>query len=61
MPIIINSVQLGYSKYLRKCNWEIFGFYQIKYLGILKNTFEYHTKSETMLDVTIYSASNDLS
>ena len=38
------KLQLGFSKYLPKCNWETFGFYQIGYLGILNNTFEYHTK-----------------
>ena len=35
-------VQLGYSKYLHKYNWETYGFYLIRCLGIL--TFKYHTK-----------------
>ena len=39
-------LQLGYSKYLRKCNWETFGS------DILQ--------IETMLDFTVFSASNDL-
>ena len=35
---------MGYSKYLCKCKRTTLGFCQIRYLGILKNTFRYHTK-----------------
>jgi len=59
IPEIVVLLQLEYSKYLRKCNWKTFGFYQIKYLGILKILLNIR-ESETMLDLNVYSASNDL-
>ena len=34
------KVQLWYSKYLHKCKWETLGFCQVRYLGILKDSFE---------------------